>query len=108
MSVLIGAVAAPRNDLTLAEAVGFADGIAPVFLTNFKKVRRLEAPKLVGSADCRRSLAGGKVAHGHLGRFLGNRAGGNADHGADGVKITFMEKLPLIVKVGEPPKNSLL
>jgi len=46
VSVLIGPVAATRNDLTLAEAVGLANGVAPVFLANGLVVLKTKAPPI--------------------------------------------------------------
>lgn len=95
VSVLVGPITAPGDEFPLAEAVGFRDGIAPVFLADAEVVGRLETPKLVISADLSRRLAVGQISNGHLGGFFGNRAGGNADHGAS--------KSMLMLADAEPP-----
>ena len=94
VSVLVGAVAATGNDLTFAEAVGLADGVAPVFLANLKEVGRLKAPELISGADLCCRLAIGKVGHRHPCGLLGYCAGRDADHGAEGVKVTAKDIVP--------------
>lgn len=90
-SVLIRSVAAPRNDLAFAEAIGLGDSISSVFLANAEKVGRCKAPVLVGGSDLGSGLAVSQIGYGHLGGFGVDCVGGDADHGADGERLKVAE-----------------
>lgn len=85
--VLIGAVAATRNDFALPELVCLRNGIAAIVSADAVKVRRKKAPMPVFGSDLRRSLAVLQIGHGHPGGFGVDCLGCNANHGALEVKV---------------------
>lgn len=92
-SVLVGPVAAARNDLPLAELVGRRDGIAAIFAPDAEEVARLKAPKLIGGADLRGGLAVVQIRHGHFGGLGVDFLRSNANHGGEEDRETVMVKL---------------
>ena len=93
-SILVGAVAAPRNDLTFAEGIGLAYCIAAILAADAEEVGGLEAPILVGSAYLRGGLAVCQIRQRHLGGLGKDNVGRDADHGADGTKSNMYEVAP--------------
>lgn len=91
---MVGAVATARNNLTFAESVGLAYGIAAIFSADAEELGGLKAPMLIGGADGRGQAAFFKVAQGHLGGLGVDSVGRDANHGADGTKLKMYELAP--------------